>query len=375
MQYFAVIDLGSNSCRMKITQIIGGTYLKVVNQQKAYVRLSENMGPEKTLKSVPMERTIATLKQFRAIYEKLPDVHVTAVATAAVRQATNQEEFLEKVHDEAGIDFEVISGEREAYLDFLGVTCTLPVGDCLIMDTGGASTELILAKGGKPVHMISMPFGSVTISQKFDLSDTISATGLFDAMTYVEKELTGIDWLREAYELPLICLGGSNRSIPKIMRRRLSTDTNDLPDIHGFSLPAEDACDIMHDLIGMDKEERSHIPGLTESRADVIVGGLIPLILILRVCHISEVICSNYGLREGILFEHIGKKDGNFGSAASAHTEEIQSPTPPQPINADTKQDSSTDEIPITSNEEPTSEKETPSKKDKKKKKKHEKKH
>ena len=159
MQYFAVIDLGSNSCRMKITQIIGGTYLKVVNQQKAYVRLSENMGPEKTLKSVPMERTIATLKQFRAIYEKLPDVHVTAVATAAVRQATNQEEFLEKVHDEAGIDFEVISGEREAYLDFLGVTCTLPVGDCLIMDTGGASTELILAKGGKPVHMISMPFG------------------------------------------------------------------------------------------------------------------------------------------------------------------------------------------------------------------------
>ena len=128
MQYFAVIDLGSNSCRMKITQIIGGTYLKVVNQQKAYVRLSENMGPEKTLKSVPMERTIATLKQFRAIYEKLPDVHVTAVATAAVRQATNQEEFLEKVHDEAGIDFEVISGEREAYLDFLGVTCALPGG-------------------------------------------------------------------------------------------------------------------------------------------------------------------------------------------------------------------------------------------------------
>ena len=99
------------------------------------------------------------------------------------------------------------------------------------------------------------------------------------------------------------------------------------------------------------------------------------MILILRVCHISEVICSNYGLREGILFEHIGKKDGNFGSAASAHTEEIQSPTPPQPINADTKQDSSTDEIPITSNEEPTSEKETPTKKDKKKKKKHEKKH
>ena len=308
MQNFVVIDLGSNSVRMKITQITQGNYLKVVSQQKDYVRLSENMGDEKTLKKEPIARTLAALGRFKEIYGKLPNVTLVALATAAVRQAANQADFLKKVKEDLAIEFKVIPGEEEARLDYVGVVRTLPVTDCLIMDTGGASTEIIRVKDGDAAHLISIPFGAVTISQQFHLDDRISAIDLFNAMTFVEQELMDIPWLKEAYGLPLICLGGSNRSIAKISRRKQCNDPDDMPDIHGFTLPAGDAIDIMRELLVLDKKGREGIPGLTKTRADVIVGGLLPAILILRVCHIGEVICSNHGLREGALFDFLDQQ-------------------------------------------------------------------
>lgn len=308
MESFVVIDLGSNSIRMKITQILHGNYLKVTGQYKDYVRLSENMGPERTLKPVPIERTMNALRRFKSIYDKLPRAHVRAIATAAVRQAQNQADFLKLVKDELDLDFDVISGKEEAYLDYLGVVRTLPIGDCLIMDTGGASTELILVKDGKVENLISLPFGAVTISQTYNLGDAIPALNLFDAMTFTEQHLTSVAWLSKAHKLPLVCLGGSNRSLAKIMRRRQDCDPDDLPDINGFMMTAEDVFSITRDMISRNKSGRSNIPGLTKSRADVIVGGLIPINLVLRTCHINEIVCSSSGLREGALFDYLEQK-------------------------------------------------------------------
>ncbi len=304
----AVIDLGSNSCRMQVTQIINGSFLKTGTQLKEYVRLSEGMGPEKTLKPEPIARTLATLKTFKNTYDKLPNLHLIAIATAAARQAANQKEFLDLVKKETGIAFNVIPGEEEARLDYLGVVRTLPVDDCLIVDTGGASTELILVKDGEANERISIPFGAVTNSADFNLGDKISAVNLFDAMTFVEQALFEIPWIHEAYEMPLVCLGGSNRSLAKISRRRLDCDPDDIPDLHGYTISVADAIEIMRELIGTDKKGRENIPGLTKSRSDVIVGGLIPLTIIMRVCHISEVVCSAHGLREGALFDYLDSK-------------------------------------------------------------------
>lgn len=302
---FAVIDLGSNSIRMRITQLDENKQLTVTHQVKEYVRLSENMGPNKILQPEPINRTLAALRSFKVIYEALPNVKLKALATAAVRQAQNQQQFLNLVKREIGIDFEVISGTREAYLDFLGVTNTLPVRDCLIMDGGGASTELILVKEGQLKNSISLPFGSVTISQEFNLADKINAQNLFLAMTAIEKQLTDIDWLVQAHKMPLIALGGSNRTLAKITRRKNRQANEPLPNLHGFKLDSQIAFDIMAALISKNKSEREKIAGLAKSRADVVVGGLIPLILILRVFHIDEILFSNHGLREGCLFEYL----------------------------------------------------------------------
>lgn len=326
MENFVVIDLGSNSIRLRITQITEGNFLRVTHQLKEYVRLSENMGPERILQQVPMDRTLEALKKFKGIIDGLPNTHVVAIGTAATRQAKNQKEFLKRVKNETGLSLEVISGEREAYLDYLGAAHTLPLHNCLLMDTGGASTELILVQDGKPVNLTSLPFGSVTISQRFHLEDRITAASLFQAMTVVEKALSNLDWLLSAHKIPLVCLGGSNRTLAKIARNRWHTDVGDVPDIHGFTLPADDATDIMTDLISRDRAGREDISGLTSDRSDVIVGGLTPLVLILRICHIGEIVFSNHGLREGFLFEYLAKRQTERKAAPPA----FHIPAPPE---------------------------------------------
>ncbi|KRL00108.1 Ppx/GppA family phosphatase [Liquorilactobacillus capillatus] len=307
MENFVVIDLGSNSLRMTISEIDDNNDVSVTHQLKEMVRLSENMGPEKILQKEPIERTLKALAIFKETYTKLKNVHITALATAAVRQAANQTAFLKLVKKQIGIDFNVISGKREAYLDFLAVTRTLPIKDkCIIMDTGGASTELVLVEKNKISDLISLPFGSVTLSQEFALDDDITASKLFKAMTFVEKKITDINWLFNAHKAQLVVLGGSNRTLAKIARRE--QHQNKLTSIHGYKLTSDAAFDIFANLVDLNQAKREKIPGLAKARADVIVGGLIPISLILRTLHITDILFSNNGLREGALLDYLDSK-------------------------------------------------------------------
>ena len=300
-----VIDLGSNSVRMQISQIDDYGGYTVMGYFREYVRLSENMGKEMTLKEEPMNRTIQALKDFKTRYTQYDNVVVKAVATAAVRGAKNQAEFLKRVKDEVGLDLQVISGSTEAYLDYIGVVNTLPVRNGIIMDCGGASTELIWVQNGACKERVSIPVGSVVLSQNYNLADTISASDLYSAMNAAGQKISTVRWLGQVHNLPLIALGGSNRTIAKIHRREVTDDVDELPDIHGMHLPPHYIFNLVSKLIAMNKDERMKIPGLAKNRADVIVGGLIPISLVLRNLQISEVIFSNCGLRDGILFEYL----------------------------------------------------------------------
>ena len=230
-----------------------------------------------------------------------------SVATAAVRGAKNQVEFLKRVKDEVGLDLQVISGSTEAYLDYIGVVNTLPVRNGIIMDCGGASTELIWVQNGACKERVSIPVGSVVLSQNYNLADSISASDLYRAMNAAGQKISTVRWLGQVHNLPLIALGGSNRTIAKIHRREVTDDVDELPDIHGMHLPPHYIFNLVSKLIAMNKDERMKIPGLAKNRADVIIGGLIPIGLVLRNLQISEVIFSNCGLRDGVLFEYLRK--------------------------------------------------------------------
>lgn len=305
MTNLVVIDLGSNSVRMQISQIDDYGGYTIIGYFREYVRLSEKMGKEMILKEEPMKRTIQALKDFKARYTQYDHVVVKAVATAAVRGAKNQAEFLKRVKDEVGLDLQVISGSTEAYLDYVGVVNTLPIRNGIIMDCGGASTELVWVQNGACKERISIPIGSVVLSQNYNLADSISASDLYRAMNAAGQKISTVRWLGQVHNLPLIALGGSNRTIAKIHRREVTDEVDELPDIHGMHLPPHYIFNLVGKLIAMNKDERMKIPGLAKNRADVIIGGLIPISLVLRNLQISEVIFSNCGLRDGILFEYL----------------------------------------------------------------------
>lgn len=304
-----VIDLGSNSVRMQISQIDQFGGFDVITYDHEYVRLSENMGPEKTLKEEPMKRTLGALKKFKNEYAKLPHVVIKAVATAAVRQAKNQGDFLRRVKKEIGLDLQVIPGKTEAYLDYLGVINTLPVRNSIIMDTGGASTELIWVKNGQCAERVSVPIGSVLLSQNFNLTNTVTAADLYQAMNTAGRYLASIPWFGEVHNLPLIALGGSNRTIAKIRRRELSSNVDEVLDIHGMHVSTQYIYHLMARLLNMDQKQRMNVPGLGKKRADVIIGGLIPISLVLRNLQIGEVVFSNHGLRDGLLFNYLSQNN------------------------------------------------------------------
>jgi len=303
MQHFAVIDLGSNSARLTVWRIDEDGSYHVISRLKEMVRLSEGMGPEKMLQEPAMARTIAALQGFKQDYVELDNLTIKAVATAATRQAKNQKEFLKRVKREVDLDIEVIAGTKEAEYDYLGVVNTLPIQNALIMDTGGASTELILVQNRKLQHLISIPFGSVNLSEQYLSADVISASEVFNLIVAIENIFNGIWWLRQAQNLPIIALGGSNRTLAKIERRR--ENFANFEDIHGYRMHAKEANAIFTDVLNQNLEGRKAIPGLSKYRADIIVGGLVPVVTMLAFLDSDRITFSQHGLREGALFEYL----------------------------------------------------------------------
>lgn len=299
----AIIDLGSNSVRLKISELLADGSAVTKQYLKRYVRLSSQMGPEKLLKKEPIERTLTALKEFREVCDQYPNVRIFAVATAAVRQAKNQQEFLNRVKKETGFNIRVISGAQEAYLDYVGVSNTLPIKRGLIIDTGGASMELVAVDNGAAEETISIPMGSVILSQRYHLDDKINAANLFDAMVEVDEALSHQNWLSRFQRTKIVALGGSNRALAKVYRWRNAIDGKPAP-VHGLTMSSQTAFGIMHELLEYNRTERAAIRGINTERADVIIGGLLPLLALMRQLAIDEVEFSNSGLREGLLFKY-----------------------------------------------------------------------
>ena len=171
----AVLDLGSNSVRMEIYQIFSDGSYKSIRKEKRLVCLSEKMGKEKKLRPVPIRRTLEALKEFKKFLEIICVHEVRALATEAVRRASNRMEFLRQVKKETGFVFHVISGREEAYYDCLGVDFSLHMNRYMMIDTGGGSVEIALVIRGKMIHSASLPMGSVILSEKWGLSGKLPA--------------------------------------------------------------------------------------------------------------------------------------------------------------------------------------------------------
>lgn len=254
-----------------------------------------------------MNRTIAALKRFKQIYEEMPHTQVRAITTAAVRQARNRQEFLNRVQKEVGIRLQVLSGKKEAYYDYLGVIRTMKLNHCLILDVGGASCELVLVQQRRARDLISIPVGAVTLSEQFHLNGYVRSADLFRAQVAMNERLTKIPWLRYATRVPIVLLGGANRTLARMTwsyhhrhRRQRS--------IHGYQLSSRVVFATYRELLNRNLAQRKRMPGLEPERADIIVGGMLPLVSLLQRNSDGRVIFSESGVREGIITEYVNQR-------------------------------------------------------------------
>ncbi|EOD01377.1 exopolyphosphatase [Caldisalinibacter kiritimatiensis] len=297
----AIIDLGSNSIRVIIMRINNdGSYI-MLDQAKEMVRLSEGMGKELTLKSEPINRTIHTLKLFKKLIQSHSVDEVHCITTAAVRRAKNRYEFLKTVKKETGLEFRVISGEKEAYYDYLGVINTIDIQDCIMIDVGGASTEIAWIENRLIKEVISLPFGAVILTEDFLDKDIITKDMIKNLENYILEEFNNIKWLKKAKGLPIIGVGGTIRTIAKVDKKKIKFP---LVSLHNYKMNIEEVSEVYKKVTSTKLKDRKKIPGVSKDRADIIAGGIAPVKCLIEYLESENLIISGNGLREGIFFEN-----------------------------------------------------------------------
>ena len=307
MERIAVVDLGSNSVRMTITRLGADGAYRMVESARAMVRLSEGMGAEGILRPEPMERTLHAIDLFR----RLMDVHnvtmVYPIATAAVRQAVNAEDVLVRIAALTGLRFEVITGEEEAELDFLGVVNTVSHSDFAMLDIGGASSEIAVVRNRELVGRTSIPWGAVNLTERFELQGKPTKKSREAAEAAVMAGIRACGWIPKDPALPLIGLGGTIRALAKADRRRREWPVEGL---HQYEMPAERIQGWLTEWGGLGAKERKTVPGIGKDRADILTGAVIPLRMLLDHLGSQRIVVSGNGIREGLFFRHLARKQG-----------------------------------------------------------------
>ena len=298
-----IIDIGSNSIRLVIYELHPGGYYKLIDDVSYSARLAQDFD-NGNLNEVALKKAEKILNLFKTLCRAngVNDKEIIAVATAAIRNAKNKKAFVDYLCQSTGINIRIISGEEEAIYDYSAVYYSLDVSKGIVVDIGGASTEIVSFCNKEISSLASINEGSVSISHKFSLNEPLNASKEKKIEEYLNSILNGLPWLRNNEDIPIIGLGGTIRALGK-MHRKIKNYPLDIT--HNYHMSGEDFEEIFSKLKKCGAEERIKIKGLPQKRADIILGGLCILKSILNYSMCNKIIISGQGLREGLLYEKL----------------------------------------------------------------------
>jgi exopolyphosphatase / guanosine-5'-triphosphate,3'-diphosphate pyrophosphatase len=300
----AAIDIGTNSARLLVGDVehrMGP--LVSVDRRMTITRLGEGVNATHRLAPAAIERTLAALREYRTVIDALGGVEaIRATATSAARDATNRQDFFVPAAEILGVEPELLSGEEEAALSFLGATAELDgAGEppYLVVDIGGGSTEFVVGTT-EPEGLMSVDVGCVRITEAWLHSDPPAPEELSQAVHVVREHI--VDVLREvpavAQAKTLIGLAGTVTTVAAI---ELGLVEYDPKLVHHSRLTHASVEDVFRTLATESAEQRRHNPGLEPGRVDVIVGGVIVLVTILRMTGFDELLVSEADILDGLV--------------------------------------------------------------------------
>ena len=297
-QVFAAIDIGSNSTNLLIVDQSGKTLERVVRS----TRLGANLATTGALSNEAIQRTLDCLSEYESLIKQHNVSHRRTVATAACRAANNTNQFFAEVKKISGTEPELISGEIEGALSFVGATSALDEKmSTLVIDIGGASTELMV--GTETLDFaVSIPFGAVNITEAELHRDPPRPEELTNAISLVSDAVDDV-----AHNYPLIGhverVVGVAGTIVTVAAVEVGQKTFDPSALHKLKLSREAIEDVFRTLATEPLSDRGFNPGLPRDRADIIVGGCCVLVAVMRRLQISELIVSQYNLLDGLISE------------------------------------------------------------------------
>jgi len=309
-QRIGIIDLGSNSARLIIVEIRQNQAYNLIYHQKETIRLSQDADKNHQLQPSAIERAMTLLQNFSYACKLYQVVKILAVGTAALRNAHNGAEFARIVQQKIGISIKIISGETEAKLGYIGAINTLNVTDAVLFDLGGGSVELTLIKNRKAEKFISLPFGAVTLTERFNLQNKVSEKQLLNLDKFIIEQLDKVPWLKKL-RIPLIGIGGTARAIAKMEQKRSNYP---LLKLHNYRTSSFAFNLLWIDVKAMSVEQRRKIPGLSNDRADIILAGLGVVKNLFNQIESNELIISSCGVREGLFLQYYLSKNGHTDS-------------------------------------------------------------
>lgn len=300
----AVIDLGSNAVRLLLADYRPGAAFKFVETARRRVRLSEGMGEENALQPAAVERTVVVLKMFREYCISKGAGRIVAVATAAVRDAANREEFLAKARAGAGLDFRVLTGEEEARIGVIAASNSLGLREGLALEVGGGSAQVSVVHEGQFQRGATFPLGAVRLTEIFFKSDPVRAAEFDRLRAFIAGIFDGAEWMALTGG-QCVGLGGAARALAAIDREARRYPLN-LVDGYELELPRlENLIAIMREVSAAERVMK--LPGLKPDRADIILAGAMVAAAAMRRAGADRLLVCKQGVREGVFYQEFLK--------------------------------------------------------------------
>jgi exopolyphosphatase/guanosine-5'-triphosphate,3'-diphosphate pyrophosphatase len=301
----AAIDQGTNSIRLLVAEPEGDGGFRELARDMVITRLGQGVDRTGTIALEALERTVGVLARYCRRARALHADRIRVAATAAVRDASNRDDFGRAVLEHAGSGLEVLSGEEEAALSFLGATRGLDApGPFLVLDIGGGSTEFVVGTDA-PAVATSVQMGSVRLTERFVRNDPPTADEVDAMRSFVGERLDEV-----ASAVPvgdartLVAVAGTSTTVKAIA---LGLPRYDPEAIHRTRLAPAEGERVLQQLAEMTTAERASLPVMAPGRADVIVAGAVILVEVMRRFAFEDALVSETDILDGLALEMLAE--------------------------------------------------------------------
>jgi len=298
---YGIIDIGSNTIRLSVYTTENNN-IKPIFHKKDVAGLAGYIDEVDNLSQKGIQKAADVLNEFKIILNNIEVKDVFVFATASLRNIKNTEDAVRIIEEQSGFNIQVLSGEEEATYDYFGATLKIPMIDGILIDIGGGSTELVFFRNGQIDRALSMPVGSLNLCSKFVsnlMPDKNEIKNIKKVVLDELKKIKGTNFLSDAR---IICgVGGTVRATCK-----LSNDIFELPSSNR-QLNVENVKKILQLYNKNKKEFLLKILQIAPDRLHTIIPGMVVLKTISKFYNCENITVSQYGVREGYLYQMLNK--------------------------------------------------------------------